>query len=109
MLIVTIGDSGLDVRAGTCSFSVYSRSKDSSQSYAPPPVTSETPIPNVNWRGNGIFGKWSIDVNGNCSFLKNGEERNWGFVGEEAWDFPVTKDEDKVVERPLVAPEKGKI
>jgi transcription factor C subunit 7 len=28
-------------------------------------------------------------VNGDCSFLKNGEERNWFFQGEEAWDFPL--------------------
>ena len=34
-------------------------------------------------------------VNGDCSFLKNGEERHWEFSGEEDWDFPLVKKEDQ--------------
>jgi len=55
-----------------------------------PLPSTEDPIPDVNWRGgNGVVGGWDQIQNGDCSFLKNGEERNWWFEGEVDWDFPV--------------------
>jgi hypothetical protein len=60
-------------------------------SFLPLPST-ETPIPDTNWRrGNGVAGGWDQLQNGDCSFLTNGEERNWWFQGEEDWDFPKTE------------------
>src|SRR5690606_13681183 len=52
----------------------------------PPPISAENPVPDVDWRGKGIFGKWTHEVNGDCSFLTNEEERNWGFVGSYSGD-----------------------
>lgn len=47
-------------------------------------------MPAVDWRGGkGVGGGWVQKVNGDCSFLSKGEERNWWFSGEEDWDFPV--------------------
>jgi len=35
-------------------------------------------VPDINWRdGRGVAGGWTCEVNGDCSFLKNGEERGW--------------------------------
>ncbi|OJD30103.1 phosphoglycerate mutase-like protein [Diplodia corticola] len=43
-------------------------------------------IPRVNWReGRGVRGGWDCVVNGDCSFLTNGEERGWKFSGDEAF------------------------
>lgn len=57
-----------------------------------PNPSDDNPIPDTNWRdGNGVGGGWDILVNGDCSFLRDGEERNWWFSGDEAWDFDVTR------------------
>lgn len=35
-------------------------------------------VPDINWRnGRGVQGGWTCEVNGDCSFLENGEERGW--------------------------------
>jgi transcription factor C subunit 7 len=35
-------------------------------------------VPDINWRnGRGVQGGWNLKVNGDCSFLENGEERGW--------------------------------
>jgi transcription factor C subunit 7 len=35
-------------------------------------------VPDINWRnGRGVQGGWTLEVNGDCSFLENGEERGW--------------------------------
>lgn len=35
-------------------------------------------IPRVSWReGRGVGGGWDCVINGDCSFLTNGEERGW--------------------------------
>jgi transcription factor C subunit 7 len=35
-------------------------------------------VPDINWRnGRGVQGGWMLKVNGDCSFLENGEERGW--------------------------------
>ncbi|KAK0618702.1 Transcription factor tau 55 kDa subunit [Lasiodiplodia hormozganensis] len=43
-------------------------------------------IPRVSWReGRGVAGGWDCVINGDCSFLTNGEERGWKFSGDEAF------------------------
>ncbi len=38
----------------------------------------ETEIPLVRWRGGrGVGGGWTMIVDGDCSFLADGEERGW--------------------------------
>lgn len=35
-------------------------------------------IPDVGWQnGNGVQGGWDCELNSDCSFLANGEERGW--------------------------------
>ncbi|EWC44418.1 hypothetical protein DRE_06786 [Drechslerella stenobrocha 248] len=100
-----VGDAGMDVGAGTCSCSVYKRKTSQSSSSAEWWVDvdgKEVPrtgtmdlnkdaVPVLPWRGKGVVGGWSCEVNGDCSFLSGGEERNWWFGGDEAWDFPIAK------------------
>ncbi|KAF3926858.1 hypothetical protein ABW20_dc0103589 [Dactylellina cionopaga] len=97
-----VGDEGMDVGAGTCSLSTYKRK---GSNYVPEWVDvdgkevqstgtldlNKTPIPILPWRGIGVMGGWTQEVNGDCSFLTGGEERNWWFGGDEAWDFPIAK------------------
>lgn len=52
----------MDVRTGTCSLGKYVR--------------------------NGAH--WRCELNGDCSFLANGEERNWYFDG----DIPVYENDN---------------
>lgn len=89
------GDQTLDVKTGTCSVGIYRRRHSSHLPNTPAlKLPSESdPIPDTNWRnGNGVGGGWDITVNGDCSFLTNGEERNWWFSGEESWDYGVIKE-----------------
>ena len=35
-------------------------------------------IPDVGWKdGKGVKGGWNCELNGDCSFLRGGEERGW--------------------------------
>lgn len=73
--------------------SIYNRKvHDKPIAGAFPKPSADDPIPNTNWRGHGLFGGWDHVVNGDCSFLSGGEERNWWFQGEESWDFPLVKE-----------------
>ncbi|EPS41234.1 hypothetical protein H072_4827 [Dactylellina haptotyla CBS 200.50] len=97
-----VGDENMDVGAGTCSLSVYKRNDTSS---TPEWIDvdgkevestgtidlNEKKIPVLPWRGKGVMGGWKCETNGDCSFLSGGEERNWWFGGDEAWDFPIAK------------------
>ncbi|KAF8432075.1 histidine phosphatase superfamily [Terfezia claveryi] len=90
---VLVGDVNADIKTGTCSLSVYQRR---SVAHVPggkatvPPPNSDGTVPQVDWtEGRGVGGGWILRVNGDCSFLKNGEERNWWFSGEEDWDYAV--------------------
>lgn len=103
------GDEEREVRVGTCSLSEYRRRKVE--------VVDEKKIDEaggkVDWRGGrGVAGGWDMIRNGDCSFLKEGEERNWFFDGEESWDFPVVKEGIQGVETgaggPGAVPEAGK-
>jgi hypothetical protein len=87
----TLGDPNFDVQTGTCSLSTYRR-RTPLVLAAPITLPSDAdPIPDTNWRGNGVGGGWDCIINGDCSFLSRGEERNWWFTGEEEWDSSVVK------------------
>lgn len=90
---VLVGDENADIKTGTCSLSVYQRRSvahvPGGKATVPPPNSNGT-VPQVDWTGGrGVGGGWIQKVNGDCSFLKNGEERNWWFSGEEDWDYAV--------------------
>ncbi|KAI5850135.1 histidine phosphatase superfamily [Tricharina praecox] len=107
---VLTGDENREIRAGTCSMSIYRR-RATTTPPAPnalPLPSTEDPIPDTNWRGGkGVVGGWDQIQNGDCSFLKNGEERNWWFEGDESWDFPVVKEGTAGVEGGLTAAIEG--
>lgn len=87
----TPGDPDFDVQTGTCSLSTYRRRTPPTLA-APITLPSDVdPIPDTNWRGSGVGGGWDCIINGDCSFLSGGEERNWWFSGEEEWDSSVVK------------------
>lgn len=72
-----------DFKCFTCAFSKFTRrqkSSSASQSTEPEVWDAANPdkIPNVKWEGGvGVQGGWDCVVNGDCSFLKEGEERGW--------------------------------
>jgi len=109
---VLTGDETRDVRVGTCSMSIYRRRANTAPPApnALPLPSTEDPIPDTNWRGgNGLVGGWDQIQDGDCSFLKNGEERNWWFQGDESWDFPLVKEGAAVTEGGLTATIEGGI
>jgi transcription factor C subunit 7 len=67
-----------DFRCGTCSLSVFKRTgapnttleEDST-------VQTSKDLPALVWKGVGVAGGWTCEVNGDCSFLAGGEERGW--------------------------------
>lgn len=70
-----------DFRCGTCSMSKFVR-RGSLRSAADDVVDWDPArpgeVPLVDWRGGkGVMGGWDCVRNGDCSFLKNGEERSW--------------------------------
>lgn len=69
-----------DFRCGTCALSRFDR-RDSAEAVAPVKAwdpTQPDEIPAVDWRsGKGVQGGWDCTSNGDCSFLKGGEERTW--------------------------------
>src|SRR5690606_15752812 len=81
---VLTGEPDRDVKVGTCSISTYKRK----QPYVHPAVAPKDGEV-VPWKGRGVVGGWEQTVNGDCSFLELGEERNWWFDGDEDWDFAV--------------------
>jgi transcription factor C subunit 7 len=87
------GSENADVHTGTCSLSVYKRRSPPQEPSVLPLPSGVDNIPRIDWRGGkGVVSGWDQVVNGDCSFLKNGEERNWWFQGDESWDFPVVKE-----------------
>lgn len=79
-----------DFRCFTCAFSKFTRKPSSTNGSAVPENMNSDPIstlwdpanadevPDIGWRnGRGVAGGWTCEVNGDCSFLKNGEERGW--------------------------------
>lgn len=39
----------------------------------------------LEWRGRGVSGGWSCELNSDCSHLSEGEERGWRFSGDESF------------------------
>ncbi|KAK3678763.1 C6 zinc cluster transcription factor-like protein [Recurvomyces mirabilis] len=84
-----------DFKCFTCSFSQFSRKEggkmagvaDDSLSVSEAvekwDPNNADEVPDIGWRNKGIQGGWKIEVNGDCSFLENGEERGWDFSIEE--------------------------
>jgi len=71
-----------DFKCGTCSLSVFQRKKvlkkEEEEIVEDWDVKQPDHIPRVDWRnGKGVMGGWECVVNGDCSFLDNGEERSW--------------------------------
>lgn len=81
-----------DFKCFTCAFSKFSRKPLTSESGTSSAAASDpllataqkwdssNPdiVPDINWRnGRGVQGGWTLEVNGDCSFLENGEERGW--------------------------------
>jgi transcription factor C subunit 7 len=68
-----------DFKPFTCSLSKFVRRKELSGNIKfTGTVRAEEGIPEVDWRnGRGIGGGWDCVINGDCSFLKGGEERGW--------------------------------
>lgn len=90
---VLTGAANATINTGTCSLSVYTRKSvahvPGGKATVPPPNADGT-VPRVDWtEGRGVGGGWVQTVNGDCGFLKNGEEKNWWFKGDENWDYVV--------------------
>lgn len=56
-----------DFEAFTCGLSVFRRRRGGGEEKDAP----------AEWRGKGVRGGWTCEVNGDCSFLSKGEERGW--------------------------------
>ncbi|KAK3070846.1 C6 zinc cluster transcription factor-like protein [Teratosphaeriaceae sp. CCFEE 6253] len=76
-----------DFRCGTCSFSKFTRKAHSVQAAKVEwDVARADEVPDIGWRdGKGVSGGWAVEINGDCSFLENGEERTWRFSGDESF------------------------
>lgn len=73
-------ESEEDFKCFTCAFSKFTRKTSTATEKKGKDWDPEKPddIPNVQWRGGkGVAGGWTCEVNGDCSFLSNGEERGW--------------------------------
>lgn len=69
-----------DFNPFTCGLSKFVRKSTGAGSLAEvsPWKGPGSEIPEVKWRnGNGVGGGWECVINGDCSFLKGGEERGW--------------------------------
>lgn len=72
-----------DFRCGTCALSCFKRRAAEEGTVVAREVklwkeNEPEIIPVVDWReGKGVGGGWDCTVNGDCSFLENGEERTW--------------------------------
>lgn len=72
-----------DFHCATCALSIYRRRSTFLTSGIS--KLKEEEDGKVDWRGKGVAGGWECEVNGDCSFLKGGEERPWHFSGDEGF------------------------
>lgn len=84
-----------DFRCGTCSLSVFQREKvlkkEEEEIVEDWDEKQPDHIPRVDWRdGKGVMGGWECVVNGDCSFLDNGEERSWLVLFFVFFSFPTS-------------------
>lgn len=70
-----------DFKCGTCALTTFVRrsktlevAKEEGTMWD---AVSPDVVPSVDWVGKGVQGGWDCVVNGDCSFLINGEERTW--------------------------------
>ncbi|KAI9701041.1 MAG: hypothetical protein M1836_001710 [Candelina mexicana] len=71
-----------DFNAYTCSFSKFVRrnetTPDSERDVEVWDAEKRGAVPKIDWRnGKGVAGGWNCEINGDCSFLKGGQERGW--------------------------------
>ena len=69
-----------DFKCGTCALSRFERKAYSMNGRGIGLWHPSEPdlIPKLDWRnGSGVAGGWDCTVNGDCSFLRGGEERTW--------------------------------
>jgi transcription factor C subunit 7 len=68
-----------DFNPFTCGLTTFVRkSKENTETGIKQWEGPETEIPEVKWReGRGVCGGWTMTVDGDCSFLADGEERGW--------------------------------
>lgn len=92
---VLTGESEKEVRVGTCSVSEYRRKAiggvEEGQGEVEPGNMEKG---KVAWVGSGVGGGWEMRRNGDCEFMKGGEERNWWFDGDESFVFVEEKEGD---------------
>lgn len=99
-----------DFRCGTCALSVFKRrrgrdgERGSDAGIATWSSAAPEKIPDVRWRdGRGVAGGWDCEVNGDCSFLDNGEERSW-YVFIPLRSHPTRENCNAVPSRTVVLP-----
>ncbi|KAL7937657.1 histidine phosphatase superfamily [Trichoderma chlorosporum] len=73
-----------DFRAFTCGLSVYRRRLN----HPDEGLRGKGDLPDREPNSSAVVGGWSCEANSDCSFLTDGEERGWKFVGDE--EFPDT-------------------
>ena len=76
-----------DFKCFTCAVSKFTRRQKPSSEQADGEAKPEDEqiwnpdqpevIPDVKWKGKGVQGGWDCKINGDCSFLSEGEERGW--------------------------------
>ena len=68
-----------DFNPFTCGLSTFTRrSKENVHAGVKEWEGPETQIPALEWReGRGVGGGWKMAIDGDCSFLAEGEERGW--------------------------------
>ena len=72
-----------DFQCYTCGLSKYVRRSGDQQTKDIKETAKWSPqqpdvIPDLRWQnGNGVRGGWDCELNSDCSFLENGEERGW--------------------------------
>jgi transcription factor C subunit 7 len=68
-----------DFKPFTCGVSTFVRKgKENMNPIISESCGQETPIPQIGWKnGKGVGGGWNVIKNGDCSFLRGGEERGW--------------------------------
>ncbi|KAI1426235.1 histidine phosphatase superfamily [Xylaria sp. FL1777] len=77
-----------DFKAFTCGLSKYRRQgvdqdyNIALNSWGPSRPESKNPYQRPSF---GLSSHWACEVNSNCSFLHNGEERGWKFSGDESF------------------------
>ena len=65
-----------DFRAFTCGVSKFVRKGKGEEKEAPVWKGGDE-VPFVDWKGRGVGGGWTCEINGSTGHLTNGGERDW--------------------------------